>query len=54
MSGKKRVRHRPRQIVDKLQEADRLLRRGSRSDRFCKHWASVRRRSIADGISTAG
>jgi len=25
MSGKKRVRHNPKQIVEKLQEADRLL-----------------------------
>jgi putative transposase len=28
MSGKKRVRHRPGQIVEKLQEADRLLNAG--------------------------
>ena len=28
MSGKKRVRHSPRQIVEKLQEADRLLNAG--------------------------
>ena len=28
MSGKKRVRHSPNQIVDKLQEADRLLNAG--------------------------
>jgi putative transposase len=28
MSDKKRVRHSPRQIVDKLQEADRLLNAG--------------------------
>ena len=28
MSGKKRVRHSPKQIVDKLQEADRLLNAG--------------------------
>ena len=28
MSGKKRVRHSPQQIVDKLQEADRLLNAG--------------------------
>jgi len=28
MSGKKRVRHTPQQIVDKLQQADRLLNAG--------------------------
>jgi len=28
MSGKKRVRHSPQQIVEKLQEADRLLNAG--------------------------
>jgi transposase-like protein len=28
MSGKQRVRHRPNQIVEKLQEADRLLNAG--------------------------
>ena len=28
MSGKKRVRHSPKQIVEKLQEADRLLNAG--------------------------
>jgi transposase-like protein len=28
MSGKHRVRHRPNQIVEKLQEADRLLNAG--------------------------
>jgi len=28
MSGKKRVRHSPKQIVDKLHEADRLLNAG--------------------------
>ena len=28
MSGKKRIRHSPKQIVEKLQEADRLLNAG--------------------------
>jgi hypothetical protein len=32
MSEKKRVRHSPKQIVEKLQEADRLLNAGQSGD----------------------